>query len=217
MYINHLLKLNSVIFYVVPAKSDTPIHWTCRHVWEIVTVMSGTDGVQTSNRRECPQPRPICEREGGESWVSSLRRGSLFPVLKISVRHRAGDWDDMKIKAERKSNVCWRQRQMKRWLGDISIECLGLILFTLFILKWKLYWALSVPPMWLRTRDHSTEESESHWSILLCLCGLLYIIDTLPPDTSSELLFYLCICIYFSIKSNLISCVSIVWVLCEIR
>lgn len=106
-----------------------PSNWTCRHVWEIVTVISGTDGVQTSNRRECPQPRPICEREGGESWVSSLRRGSLFPVLKISVRHRAGDWADMKIKAERKSNVCWRQRQMKRWLGDISIECLGSALY----------------------------------------------------------------------------------------
>lgn len=114
----YLLKLNSVIFYVVPAKLDTPIHGTCRHVWEFVTVMSGTDGVQTSNRRECPQPRPICERGGGESWVSSLKRGSLFPVLKISVRHWAGHWNDMKIKAERKSNACWRHKYWVFRLGS---------------------------------------------------------------------------------------------------
>lgn len=64
--------------------------------------MSGTDGVQSLDRRACPQPRPICEREGGESWVSSLRRGSLFPVLKISVRHSAERWDGMKIRVENK-------------------------------------------------------------------------------------------------------------------
>lgn len=83
MFINHQLKINLVIFYVVPAKSHTPLHRTRRHVWEMVTVMSGTDGVQTSNTRVSSAKTHMWERGGWEMGQQFEERKSVSSVKNI--------------------------------------------------------------------------------------------------------------------------------------